>query len=345
MGRHDVVPAVGQQVNFRYRRVRVGKHAHDCAGFRGGRVRRGAHFSRVRVQRGALLRHTLLQQQFRGTCERVGHESALHRPVEQDMLKGQQAHALMVRHEGTHDGVILAPRHTRWRVVDCLVEPIDAEETVSGERLQVATRFPRHHRQRQCAGVRRDDQVVSQPALEAQTGHAEGPILIDLVHIGGVIAGLGNTPGHSALPAVFDLARHRGLAGLIQQGVLVTRHDQPRHEVLEHRAAPRNQAHVAAMTGQQAAECEPMLLRYLSLRDEQKTGQARFGCQQVVAGRIAAPFAHVVADGQQAARRIVEKFKIHHRQFAATIHQIVDDPEPLHRASISGHCHHSSCPG
>jgi hypothetical protein len=30
------------------------------------------------------------------------------------------------------------------------------------------------------------------------------------------------------------------------------------------------------MTGQQAAEREPMLLRYLSLRDEQETGQARF---------------------------------------------------------------------
>ena len=86
------------------------------------------------------------------------------------------------------------------------------------------------------------------------------------------------------------------------------------------------------MTGQQAAECEPVLLRHLSLCDEQKTGQARFRCQQVVAGVIAAPFAHVVADGQQAARVIVEKLKIHYRQFAATIHQIIDDAELRQRA-------------
>ena len=237
-------------------------------------------------------------------------------------------------HEGMHDGVMLAPRHTRWRVVDRLVEPIGTEKTISGKPLHVATRFQRRHRQSQCAGVRSDNQVVSQPALEAQPGYAERPILIDMVHIGSVIAGLGNAPWHSALAAVFDLARNRCLAGRLQQGVLVTRHDQPRHEIFEHRAAPRNQTHIAAMTGQQTSEREPVLLRYLSLRNKQETGQARFGCQHVVAGRIAATLAHVITDGQQATRFIVKKFKIHHFQFAATIHQIVNDSEPLQRALV-----------
>ena len=231
--------------------------------------------------------------------------------------------------------MVLASLHTRRRVINRLVEPVVAEEPVGGKPLQVATRFERQHCQCQYAGVGSDDQVVPQSAFKTQPGYAERPVLIDMVHIGGVIAGLGYAPGHGALPAVFDLARHRGLAGLLQQSVLVTRHHQPRHEVLEHRAAPRNQADVAPVAGQQAAECEPVLLRYLALRDEQETGEARFGCQQVIAGRIAAAFTHVVPDGQQAARAVVEEIKVHHCQFAATCHQIVDDSETLYRTPVA----------
>ncbi len=105
VGRHDVVASVGQQVNFGDRGVRVGEHAHDRAGVRGGRTGGGAHFGRVRVQRRAGLRHALLQQQFRRPHERIRHEAALHRLVEQYMRKAQQAHALVMRHE----------RRARWR--------------------------------------------------------------------------------------------------------------------------------------------------------------------------------------------------------------------------------------
>src|SRR5664279_4878892 len=119
------------------------------------------------------------------------------------MLKGQQAHALMMRHVCAYDGMVLTPRHPRWRVIDRLIKPIDTEETLGSQVLQIATRFPWHHCKRQCTGIRSDDQVVAQSALEAQPRHAERPILIDLGYIGGVIAGLGNTPGHTALPAVF----------------------------------------------------------------------------------------------------------------------------------------------
>ena len=140
------------------------------------------------------------------------------------------------------------------------------------------------------------------PRLEAQPGDAERPVLIDLVHVDGVVARLGDAPGHVPLPSVLDLARHRGLAGLLQQRVLVAGQEQPRHEVLEHRAAPRHQAEVAAVAGEQAAEREPVLLRHLALGDEQIARQAGFGGQQVVPGRIAPPLAQVVADAQQVAR-------------------------------------------
>ncbi len=58
-----------------------------------------------------------------------------------------------------------------------------------------------------------------------------------------------------------------------------------------------------------------------------KLARRAFRCQQVVARRIASPFADVVADGQEAARGIVEKLEIHRRQFAAAIHQIIDKVE------------------
>ena len=105
-------------------------------------------FSRVRMQGRALLRHTLLQQQLGRACERVGHEAALHRLVQQGVRKSQQAHALMMRHEYPHDGVTFATRHTRRRVVDRFIEAVITEETIVRQRLQIATRRQRLHRQR-----------------------------------------------------------------------------------------------------------------------------------------------------------------------------------------------------
>ena len=89
------------------------------------------------------------------------------------------------------------------------------------------------------------------------------------------------------------------------------------------------------MAGQQAPEREPVLLRYLALCDEQETGQSRFRCQQVVAGRVAAPFADVIADAQQAARVVVEKLEIHRCQIAAPLHQFVDERDARGRAGMT----------
>ena len=104
------------------------------------------------------------------------------------------------------------------------------------------------------------------------------------------------------LAAVLDLTRYRGMAGLLQQRVLVARQEQSRHEVLEHRAAPRHEAEVAAVAGQQAAQREPVLLRHLALGDQQIAGQTGFGREQVVPRRVAAPLAQVIADAEQLAR-------------------------------------------
>jgi len=206
MGRHDVVAPVGQQVNLWYGRVDVGEHAHYRADFRGGWMSSGAHLGRVRVQRRTLLRHPLLQQQFRCAYQRIGHEPALHRLLQQHVRKSEETHPLVMRHECAYDGVILAPRHACRGVVDRFVEATSAEEPLFSQCLQIPAGLPRHHHQRQCAGVGRDDEVVAKPALETEPGDSERPVLIDVLHIGGVVAGLRNPPWHGTLPAVFDLA-------------------------------------------------------------------------------------------------------------------------------------------
>jgi len=99
------------------------------------------------------------------------------------------------------------------------------------------------------------------------------------------------------------------------------------NQVFEHRAAPRNQADVAALAGQQRPSANQGFCGTCPCAMSRKLARRAFRCQQVVARRIASPFADVVADGQEAARGIVEKLEIHRRQFAAAIHQIIDKVE------------------
>ena len=132
------------------------------------------------------------------------------------------------------------------RVVDRLVEAELSREAGGGEPLQVrARRLGRHH-QRERRGVGRDHQVLGQPALEPEAGHAEGAVLVVEGGVDRVVARLGHAPGHAALAAVGDLPVHRRAAGALEQRVLVRRHHQERHQVLEHRAAPRQQRRLAA---------------------------------------------------------------------------------------------------
>jgi hypothetical protein len=180
VGRHDVVAAVRQQVHFGQLGAGLGEHAHDRAGVRAGRPRRRS--LRPRADAGWRLSSVPVPAAaVRSPCQRVGHEAALHRLVEQHVRIRQQAHALVMRHE----------LRARWRAA-CRAAPAracsrsphrshSAEKALVGQRLQVAAGLARHHHQRQRAGVGRDHQIVAQPALEAEARHAEGAVLVDLV--------------------------------------------------------------------------------------------------------------------------------------------------------------------
>ena len=136
------------------------------------------------------------------------------------------------------------------------------------------------------------------------------------MHVDRVVAGFRNAPGDAALLAILDLPVHYRLIGLVEQRVCVGGHHQQRHEVLEHRAAPRQERRLAPGDDQQASQGKPAFLRQLALRNRHKTGQARFRSQQVVVARIPPPLADVVANRQQMTRLVEQEVVVHLGQFA-----------------------------
>ena len=99
---HDVVAAVRQQLHFRYRRVGAGENAHGRFRAARNRAYRG-QLGGMRIERCGL-RDALLQQQQGRLEQRVRFEALLHRTLEQQMGEREQDHALVMRHERTHDG-------------------------------------------------------------------------------------------------------------------------------------------------------------------------------------------------------------------------------------------------
>ena len=248
--------------------------------------------------------------------------------VPQQRVQGEQAHTLMMGHVGVQHGVGLATPLPGRGVVDGLVQAEPTLGAGGGEPLQVlAGRLGRHH-QRQCRGVGGDDLVLREAALQAQARHSEGAVLVVELQVHGVVTGLRDPPGQAALPAIGDLARHRGPGGLFEQGIGVGRHHQLRHQVLEHRPAPGEQDRLAAGAGEGAPEGEPGLLGQLSLGDGDKHAQPGLRSEQVVGARIPAAILHVVTDAQQPRRRVVEEAVLHvGRQGPDPCGQVLDGGE------------------
>ncbi len=326
-GNHRVVAAVGQQLHRRSRPVGIGEHAQP----RLGRARLAVHFGEAGGVQifGRGLRYAFLQQQAGGLELRVRFETPLHRPIQQRVRQRQQAHALVMRHERLHQRGRLAQRQPGRGVVDRFVEAIAARGAGFGQPLQISGRGRRRHHQCQRGGVWRDHHVFAKAAFEPQPGHAESAVLIGEVRVQRVVAGFGDAPRHAELVAVFDLARHRGAAGLVEQGAFVAGHHQGRHQVFEHRAGPRQQHRLAAAGGQQATERKPVVLRQLALRDAHEAGQSRLRREQVVVAGIEAAIVHVVADRQQVARAVVQEAVIHQRQIAGLLRQLFDRRDAL----------------
>ena len=280
------------------------------------------------------LGHALLEQQGGGLELWIGLEAPVHGALEQHGSQRQEAHALVVGHERLDHRRAAPQGQARAGEVQRLVQAIATRHAHAGQRLQIAAGLGRRHQQRQSRCIGGDDDVVTEPALQAKAWNAERAVLIVQLRVQGVVARLGYAPGQAELAGIIDLARHGGLAGLIQQGARVTGHDQQWHEVLEHRAGPRQQHRDAAAAGQQAAEGEPAFLWQLALGNHDEVGQPRLRGQQVVVGAIKALLIGVVTDGQQVALRVVEKGEVHVCQVARQYGQAFYQHDSLHGAGF-----------
>ncbi len=269
VGHHHMVAAVGQQLHLRHRRVGAAEHPDRHV----RTDRRQAHVGElggVRKQ-GRCPRNTFLEQQHGRLEQTIGREPPLHRTLQKLVRQREQAHPLVMGHERPdhHPGL---PASLPGRcIVDRLEEAEPAEKPQLGQSLQIAAGFFGRHHQRQRRGIGCNDQIIGKSALESQARHAEGAILVIELHVHRVVAGFRDSPGDAAMVPILDLSGHRCLAGLIEQCLLVGWHHQQRHQVLEHRTAPRQQHGFAAGTGEQTAEGEPALLRQLPLRNADET--------------------------------------------------------------------------
>ena len=117
--------------------------------------------------------------------------------------------------------------------------------------------------------------------------------------------------GRPRLAAVLDLPGDGGAAGLGQQRAGQAAEQQPGHQVLEHRAAPGDQADASGGADERAAELEPVAARGLAPRDGQVAGQAALRGQQVIAGVVQPAVHQVVADGEEVAIGAIERAEVH----------------------------------
>ena len=123
-------------------------------------------------------------------------------------------------------------------------------------------------------------------------------------------------------------AGHRRLAGLVEQRVFVGRHHQERHEVLEHRAAPRKENRFAAAVvsrrpGQTSSPAAVVPAQ------SPRTCTPRFRSQQIVVSRVPPALVDVVTDRQQMARLVEEEVVLHLGEFAGLQRQAFDGRDPF----------------
>ena len=204
----------------------------------------------------------------------------------------------MMRHEGSDRCARFVRRQARRRVIHRFIKTVCAVASLGREPLQVFACLHRRNHQRHGGGVRGDHQVLGQSAFQAQAGHAEGAILVIELNIGAVVARFGNAPRHAAQFSILDLLLDRRLAGVIKQGVLIVGHDQQRHQIFEHRTAPRNENWLATRGDEQPTHREPVVLRNLPQGDGNVTAQARLGGQQIIEAGVEPAFGDIEPGGK-----------------------------------------------
>ncbi len=217
----------------------------------------------------------------------------------------------MVSHVGSYDGDLVALRQPGWREVQCLVEPVRPPAPHGLEVHDVVQGGLGIHHGRERGGVGRDHDVLEQPPLESQPGHAEVRVLEGEMDVADIVGGLGDPPWHAPLLTVSDLPSHYELTGQIQQAAGGLLHHEERHQILEHRSRPRHERRTATHRRERSPQKEPMPRRHVTLGDRDEARQPRLRCEQVVAAGVERVVTRAEADGKQIARAIEQEAEVH----------------------------------
>ena len=169
----------------------------------------------------------------------------------------------MMGHEGADDRPRLPSRKAGGGVVHRLVISVPGENPLRGEAFEIEIGIPGGYHEGKGRGIGCDDEIVGQTALDAETGHAEGPVLIVEMGVDGIVAAFGDSPGDLPFCPVFPLTVHRAPVAFVQEGVFVGGHHQQGHEILEHGAAPGEESGAAVHHRKLPPKGEPVCLGYL----------------------------------------------------------------------------------
>ena len=216
-----------------------------------------------------------------------------------------------MRHVGANDRDVARLRHPLAREVQRLVEAVAPAAVQRFESYEILRGGAGCVHRREARRVRRDDEVLAEAALQAESRHAERRVLERQVQVAFVERRFGDPPRHAATLRVIDLPLDDHPARVVDEAAVRRVHQQRRHQVLEHRARPRHEHRLAAHGDQRASEPEPVLGQHVVLGDRDEARQACLRRQQVVERRIEPPAVELVADREQLARRVVQEAEIH----------------------------------
>ena len=205
---------------------------------------------------------------------RIGHAPALPHAVQQQIGQRDQAHALVVGHEGADrcEGRILGL--ARRRVVQRFDKAVAGAWRQNLQALEVGHGQARRQRRSQRRGIRRDDQFVRRGWPHGQARHPLRRVLVGQRVVTGRVGRFTDAPGNALPTGKRDLLLQGHQASAVQGAAPWLVQNQPGHQVFEHRTRPGAQAGRYPDGEKGPPECGPVARWHVALGNGQQAGQA-----------------------------------------------------------------------
>ena len=290
---------------------------------------------------GGHVGRALVEERLAGLDLGIGVKAIDHRACVQHVAERDEEHPLVVRHVGPHDrhrGMTRPVRpRARRRQIERLEQAVRAQHPHRFERDQVGDDRARSDRDREERRVGADDPILLEPALEAEAGDPEGSILIGLLAVDPRVRRLGDAPRCAGPLGVGDLRVHDRRVGSSEQRAVLALHQEAWHEVLEHRAAPRQQGRGAVQPRQRATQRVPVRGGDVALDDRDIAREPRLRRQEVVVVQVELVAGGVVADVKELPFAVVEELEVHLADLVVGAHgerlELSDQRLGVHRAA------------